>query len=228
MKIAVMQPYFLPYIGYFQLINKVERFVFFDDVNFIKKGWINRNNLFGNSGPVSFSIPLSKVSQNKKINDTALNDFEKWSSEFINQVNHIYSKAPQFTLIQKLLSDILESGPFNSIAHLAENSIRLVCDYLGINVQFDSSSKINYEGIDGEQKIISICKSCKADSYINPRNGEHLYNASTFNEQGINIEFHDPKIIPYKQLSGTDFLPGLSILDVLMMNDKDTIQSKLL
>src|SRR5690554_5438915 len=127
MRIAVMQPYLFPYIGYFQLIQAVDKFVFYDDVNFIKKGWINRNRILINNKDLSFSVPLNKVSQNKTINETFLNldTFEEWKEKFIKTIGQNYKKAPYFDGVSEVINNILNTK-CNTISDLAIESVNTI------------------------------------------------------------------------------------------------------
>lgn len=231
MKIGVMQPYFLPYVGYFQLINCVDQFVFFDDVNFIKKGWINRNQIIVNQEASLFSIPLKKASQNKKINEIEIATDENWIKSFRKKIEDSYAKAPYFNqgiaIIDKLFcSEIYRDDLF--ISDLAINSINEVLSYLEISKDIVLSSQLDYEHEgNGESKIISICKSLNADAYVNPYNGKHLYSDVNFLSAGVNLSFIKmAKEISYdQQLNHT--IANLSILDVIMFNSPDEIKKYL-
>ena len=136
MKVAIMQPYFLPYLGYFQLVGAVDTFVFFDDVNFIKKGWINRNNVLIDNKAHLFTIPLKKVSQNKMINETCISDYPAWKKQFIQLVETGYKKAPFYNEIYEWLQELLNRKDFELVSELAAESIISVAKLLGLNTRF--------------------------------------------------------------------------------------------
>lgn len=219
-KIGIMQPYFLPYIGYFQLINSVDEFVFYDDVNFIKQGWVNRNKILVNDKENLFTIPLLNASSFKLIKDTEIHPqlFIKWRSKFLKSINQSYNKAPYFDPVYSLLEQILNCD-VASISLLAINSVEQVLNYLGENKNTFISSKsfTNSISFAREDRIIDICTNLEGEKYINAIGGLELYNKKYFQDRGIDLAFLKPKINTYKQFSN-EFKGGLSIIDVLMFN----------
>lgn len=221
MTIAIIQPYIFPYLGYYQLVNAVDTFVFFDDVNFISKGWINRNQLLQDNKPYRFTVPLSKSSQNKFINEIQLADYNKWRKDFLRLIELNYAKAPQYNFIFNWLKDFLFNKPYLSITELASDSIRSIANLLGSSTTFQFSSSISYKIDDeqnGQMKILAICKLLNAAIYINPRNGEKLYNREQFKFKNVALNFINMDTLSYKQLKGPEFIPNLSIIDILMFN----------
>ncbi len=221
MKLGIMQPYFFPYIGYFQLINAVDTFVFYDDVNFIKKGWIHRNQILINNSPSLFTIPCKDVSQNKLINEIKLDFTKKDKSKFLKKVELAYKKAPCFDQVYELISNIINYNQSEMVSDLAIKSVKIVCDYLDISKEFKKSSKTHSDsvGLEKQKRLIVICEKESADNYINPIGGNTLYNINDFKKFNIQLSFIESKPIIYKQLSDS-FTPNLSIIDVLMFNDK--------
>jgi hypothetical protein len=226
MKLAIMQPYFFPYIGYFQLINLVDKFVLYDDVNFINKGWINRNNILVNNTNFLFQIPLVEASQNKKINITAIVNDEKWKSKFLKTIAHSYKNAPNFEIVNKLLVEILNTN-CNLISDLNYLSIVKICKYLNIETEIiPSSSSFDNNDLKGQFRILSICKKLSCDHYINPIGGIDIYDKDLFKKHGIKINFIKNREFQYKQFKNT-FIPNLSIIDVMMFNQKIEIKNLL-
>jgi len=171
MKIAIMQPYLFPYIGYFQLINAVDKFVFYDDVNFIKRGWINRNKILINGKAHLFSIPLKKASQNKSINEIELAVDQKWLSGFYATLKQNYKKAKYFDVIFSLI-EIIFSSNHTIISDFTINSITTLCHYLGISTIFEKSS-MKYaftKELNKEDRLIEITKINNTTEYIKKRN----------------------------------------------------------
>ncbi len=221
MRVAIMQPYLFPYIGYYQLVNAVDTFVFFDDVNYINKGWINRNQLLRNKEPFKFSAPLSKASQNRKINEIALFDYKKWRSDFLNTVANLYKKAPHFDFVFTWLNTFL-TKEYLLISDLASESVKGIADLLELPACFKYSSSLNYRNHNeqkGEDKIVAICKILETYEYINPINGVDLYNPAFFNSLNIQLNFIDMQASIYPQFNKDFFVPNLSIIDVLMFNN---------
>ncbi len=223
MKLAIMQPYFLPYIGYWQLIESVDKYVIYDDVNYIKKGWIDRNNYLINGGKKLVKIVISGASQNKLINEiNILDDF----SAFLRTIELNYKKAPFFCQTYKLLQDIVAFSNRNLAAFIG-NSIRLVCNYLNIETELEFSSSLEKENsLKGESKIIDICKRMNASIYINAIGGTGLYHKERFEAEGLQLKFLRSEIDEYSQY-GDEFIPGLSILDALMFNNISDIMRML-
>ncbi|RKE97998.1 WbqC family protein [Ichthyenterobacterium magnum] len=228
MKVAIMQPYIFPYIGYFQLINAVDTFVFFDDVNFIKKGFINRNNLLIKGERSPFTISCKKISQNKFINKTELNFDSKEISKLLFTIKHNYNKAPYFKNIYPLLENFFCLDNKKTISVMAAESTMLVAKYLNLNTTFKYSSISHHDSISlkGENRIITICKKEKAIQYINPIGGVDLYEKPKFKVHNIDLNFLKPNAIPYKQFNN-DFVPWLSIIDVLMFNSINSVKQLL-
>jgi hypothetical protein len=223
MKIAIMQPYFFPYIGYFQLIAAVDKFVVFDDVNYINKGWINRNNILVSGKPCMITLPLKGASQNKRIHEIDLAGGEKELNKLLKTIVINYKRAPYFYPVHDLIQKIFGAASIN-IAEFNLTQLRLICNYLLINTQIIPSSIIynNYH-LKGEERIIDICIKENSDVYINPIGGIELYDRYKFEVKGIKLFFIKPHISEYSQLNHP-FVPWLSIIDVLMFNSVEQVR----
>jgi len=219
LKIAIMQPYLFPYIGYFQLINAVDKFVLLDTVNFINRGWINRNRIVVNGKEHMISIPLQKASQNRIIKDLRLAADTAWQVKFMNTLRHSYHRAPNFSEAYPLIEAVI-SRKETHITDLIRHSITVINDYLGIRTEIipTSSDYHNYE-LKGAHKILDICTKEGADEYINPIGGMELYDRGQFSRQAIKLNFLRTKAIRYRQ-TADPFIPNLSIIDVLMNNSR--------
>ncbi len=215
MKIAIMQPYFLPCISYFQLINAVDKFIIYDDVNYIKKGWINRNNILLHGKKYSFAIPLKKASQNKKINTLSMSEEIRWKNKLFKTIENAYQKAPYFQEVIEEVKNIIffEDNQLNTFVL---HSIRTINQYLGINTQTVPSASIyQNQHLKGEQRIVDICLREKATAYINPIMGKSIYNKDIFEKKNISLCFLETVITPYRQFEH-NFVPLLSIVDTMM------------
>lgn len=223
MKLGIMQPYFLPYIGYWQLIKAVDTYVIYDDVAYIVRGWINRNNFLINGEKRLFTISLNHASPNRLINEIEIaDDFSK----FINTLNHNYSKAPYFEKIMPIIQRIIDFDKAN-LSLFITNSIQVILDYLNIDTKIILSSSLEKDSeLKGKDKILSISKLLGGSEYYNAIGGMELYDREEFRKQGINLYFLKSNIIPYRQFKN-EFVPGLSILDVMMFNPVDTINKML-
>lgn len=226
MKLAVMQPYFMPYIGYFQLINAVDRFVILDDVNYINKGWINRNRILINGKDGLFTIPLKGSSQNRLICEIEIADIDNWKSKLLRTIYYNYSKAPYFREIFPLVENIVLCSE-KSITAYNYNSICIVNQYLTIGTEIIPSSKVyKNNNLRGQERILDICQKEEATVYINAANGFRLYSKREFANNNIELLFIIPEIMEYSQFN-KEFIPGLSIIDVLMFNPVSVIQEYL-
>jgi hypothetical protein len=210
MILSVMQPYFFPHLGYYEQVSQSDEFVLFDDVNFIKGGWINRNFLTLDGQQKLFTIPLKNQSQNRLINEHEIFRGPELV-KFIKSIERTYSKCKHFDVGYSILTEALEEV---LISKACEKSISLVADYLGITTKITNSSDLAYDRHGkGQDKILSIC-SIKAPSvYLNATGGRHLYEASNFGE--IQLRFMPPT------------KPGLSIIDLLMRYDGEEIFKKM-
>lgn len=218
MKLAIMQPYLFPYVGYFQLARLVDRFIFYDDVNFMKGGWINRNRLLIAGRTSWFTLPLQGASPYCKINEIRVQPGDTWRRKLLASVRHSYSKAPYFEPTYALLARVLESSE-SSLAKLARDSVTQVADYLGLNTEFVSAAgRYDNTTLRGSNRVLDICCREGATEYYNLPGGRLLYSTEAFSEQGVELRFVQPRLAEYRQFR-TPFEPGLSILDVLMFND---------
>jgi hypothetical protein len=224
-RLGIMQPYIFPYIGYFQLINAVDKFVVYDDVNYIKQGWVNRNKILLNQKEFLFTVPLKDASSFKKIFEVELNSnlYFSWKEKFKKTIIQAYSKAPFFNDGLNIITSVIDAK-YNNIAELARASILNVCDYLSIKPQFVSSSAI-YENnyLSSQNRVIDICLREKATTYINAKGGMALYSKDDFEIKKLELKFISSDPISYSQ-SGENFVPWLSIIDVIMFNDIETIK----
>lgn len=219
MKIAIMQPYIFPYIGYYQLVYSVDTFVFYDDVNFINRGYLNRNNILVNGEAKLFTIPLIKASQNKKILDIYC---QENVSKVIKTIHQSYSKAPYFNVVMPIIEKVFTSENRN-LSYISSSSIVAVFEYLGIERDFVFSSDLNYDRNDSAaDKLINICGLYGSRNYINSIGGMNLYSKEYFSLKGINLEFIKKEDTAYKQYEN-NFIDNLSILDVMMWCSKEDI-----
>ena len=225
MRIAVMQPYLFPYIGYFQLISTVDIFLFFDDVNFITQGYIHRNAIELNNTKSVFTVPLSGASQNSLISEVKihLHEYEKWWRKFQKSLEQEYRSAPCYGNTMNMLAKVFDEPPA-TISALAQKSIRAACEHMGLVMDFKSTSSMDYDkGGSAQDKVLSICKILGADTYINPIGGVELYHQEDFKTNNLELYFLLSENISYSQKK-EPFISSLSIIDVLMYNDRSSIK----
>jgi len=228
MNIAIMQPYFLPYIGYFQLINAVDKFIFYDDVQYMKGGWINRNRLLANGQVAYFNVEMSGASANKKINEVELSRNLKWKKKLLKTISQAYSKAPNFKDVILLIEEIIMFKTKNGLlSEYVIHSITAVCDYLDISTTIAVTTSIYDNSIlSGQDRVLDICSKEKSSTYINPIGGLELYSRKAFNCNGLKLQFIETLGKEYSQ-GNQEFFPSLSILDVMMHNSKAEIKEML-
>jgi len=226
MKLAIMQPYIFPYIGYFQLINAVDKFVIYDDVAYINKGWINRNNILLGGKASLFTIPLISASQNKLIREIEIENLALYRKKFLKTIEQSYKKSPYFEPVFQIIEQVFNSD-INNIAQFITFSIKATCEYIGINTAIvDSSTLYQNEHLKAQERILDICLQEKANHYINPNGGMSLYDNAFFETVQIRLNFIKAQPIIYKQFCD-EFVPFLSIIDVMMFNSKSEIQGLL-
>jgi hypothetical protein len=228
MKTAIMQPYFFPYIGYFQLINSVDIFVIYDKIQYTKKGWINRNRILLNKKESMITLPIKKDSDFLNVNERFLSD--NWlieSIKILNLVREAYRKAPYFDMVYPIINECINYDSRNLFKFIF-NSINLIIDYLEIETQIilSSSININHE-LKAEDKVISICNELETSIYINPIGGLELYSKDKFMENGLDLFFLKTNDLVYQQCNNSTFISNLSIIDVLMNNSKEKVKEML-
>lgn len=222
MKVGIMQPYFLPYIGYFQLIAAVDLFIVYDNIKYTKKGWINRNRMLRNGVDVTFSLPLKKASDFLDVVDRELSpDWDR--QKFLNQIIGSYSKAPEFNSAFKCIEKIVNFGDSNLFRYIYY-SISEICWFLEINTKICLSSEIKIDhDLKSQDKVIALCKAVNGDTYINAAGGVGLYSSEVFKASHIDLKFIKSKPLEYCQFEAS-FVPWLSILDVMMFNSRESIK----
>lgn len=225
MKLAIMQPYWFPYIGYWQLINAADVFVLYDNIQYTKKGWINRNRFLQNGKYETFTIPLVKDSSYLDICKRKVSDIYD-RKKILSQLENAYSKAPYRKEIMPLLNKIINFEENNLFKYI-HNSIVELTKYMDIDTNLLISSSLDIDhNLKKQDKVIGICKYLNADTYINPIGGIELYNDKDFKKSGIELKFLQPGYVEYKQFDN-DFVPWLSIIDVLMFNELNSIRNML-
>jgi hypothetical protein len=222
MRIAIMQPYYLPYIGYFQLMSAVDVFVVYDNIQFTKKGWFHRNRILYQGKDRMFSIPISKGSTSLDVRDRTISGlFIKQRGKYMEWIRQSYGNAPFFKEVYPIVMDCFYFERSHNLFDFIFNSLGIMKDFLNIKCSMVVSSTLPIDhSKKSQEKVISICRHTKTDLYINPIGGLGLYSSEKFKESGVDLRFLKTKNLTYKQFSET-FVPNLSILDVLMFNSKE-------
>lgn len=225
MRLAIMQPYFLPYIGYYQLIAAVDVFVVYDNIKYTKKGWINRNRFLQNGASSMFSLPLKKDSDSLAVVQRELSaEFDH--AKLLNQFKGVYGRAPYFAQTFPMLERIVGCKE-NNLFHYLHHSLVETCSHLGIvtEVLISSSIAIDHE-LKAQDKVLALCGALGADTYVNTIGGTDLYDKETFGAHGINLQFIKSTPFEYKQFDAP-FVSWLSIVDVLMFNSIANIKDQI-
>ena len=226
MKIGIMQPYFFPYIGYFQLINMVDKYVVFDTAYFANNKWGFRNRILINGAPGFFRVSTLKASQNKRFNEIIVSGDIEAKKKNIHALECAYKKAPHFPEVMPVLEQFLLADYDNLSAYNVASN-RLICDFLGIKTEILLFSELGCDkDLKRQYRIFDVCRVLGGNEYINAIGGTELYDFEEFRENGIELAFLKPDDIMYPQFGG-EFVPNLSIIDVMMFNSVPEIQDML-
>ncbi|MEZ5334501.1 MAG: WbqC family protein [Methanolobus sp.] len=228
MKLGIMQPYFLPYIGYWQLLNAVDNFVIGDNLQYTKKGWMRRNRMLSNGKDAVFSVPVKSGSNYLNINEVEIADpyFEKDADKLFRKITASYMKAPYFEEAMPSVEKCIYCEERNLFDFLF-NSVKEISKYLEIDTEITLLSSIDMDhSLKREYKVREICKKQSATMYLNAIGGVELYKSEFFESEGIELGFIKTRDIEYKQFDN-EFVPSLSIIDVMMFNSLDTIKNYL-
>jgi hypothetical protein len=221
--VAVMQPYLFPFVGYFQLVDAVDVFVFYDDVDFITRGWINRNNIMVQGHKHLFTVPVKNASQNKAIDEIQVSRNEQWLKKFQKTLYHAYGQHSNYEQTKELIHETLESIPC-SIAYLASKSVKLISKTIGLKTEFLNASELGIDrNLDKADRLIAVCKKLNADHYVNAIGGLELYDKSYFSKEGVELSFLKPNFRLYEQQKTEQFVSGISVIDILMNVEADRV-----
>ena len=246
MIIAGNQSYYFPFLGYFQLINAVDRFTLYDNLDFSENRWVHHNRIKLRNGNIfTLSVPLINRTSSTLISDLTIFDAEgnrNWRRKTCKTIYDNYLRAPMFRRVFPLLEALI-NYPVQSVSALNTNSLVEICRYLNIDTTIQSGPDI-YADIElrlsdskymeseypdiakKDARIIEICRHEGADTLYNSMGGVGLYKKEIFLNYGIRVRFLKRKEITYRQ-PGDGFIPDLSIIDVLMYNDVPTISGML-
>jgi hypothetical protein len=229
MKLAIMQPYFFPYIGYFQLLKVIDKFVVYDDVAFIKQGWINRNRILVNGQATYLTVPVKHASSFRPIREIEVDDGPQnrlWPARLLNSIDNAYRRAPEFAHVFPLVEAVLLSGAVG-VADLAVRSLLAVARHLDLHPEWVETSSVyaNAE-LTAQDRVLDICRAEGAAEYVNAQGGAALYSTDDFARAGIRLRFIQADPLEYTQF-GAPFVPWLSIIDVLMFNSPTAVRELL-
>jgi len=217
------QPYLLPYIGYWQLMNLADTYVISDSMQYIKKGYINRNSILLNNQAHRFSLEVIGVHEETLINEVTVGNNAR---KIVSTISHAYKKSPNFANVFPMIEEVLLNKEKN-LARYIGNSIEVIANYLEMNTQFIYLSDLQGEtSLKSQDRTVDICKRVNASRYVNAIGGQHLYDKETFLAEGMDLSFLKTSEFEYKQYYN-EFIPNLSIVDILMFNSKETIKGML-
>lgn len=221
MTLAIFQPYFLPYLGYWQLLAMVDCFVVYDNIEYTKKGWINRNRYLKDGAAEYFTVPLKKGSDFLTVAERQVAaDFDR--GKLLRTLAASYRRAPQFDEVFPLIERVV-AAPLDNLFEFVQHSLTEVAGFLEIRTPMVVSSTIAIDHeLRAEQKVLALCRALRADRYVNPIGGQALYSPAAFAAASIRLDFVRARPVEYPQL-GKPFVPNLSILDVLMFNSKAAV-----
>jgi hypothetical protein len=228
MRVAIMQPYFWPYLGYFQLIDYADIFVIYDDIKYVKKGWINRNRILINGKDEYITLPLKKDSDYLDVRQRRLSDdFAKEAECILRRLLGAYRKAPYFEPTIELAERCLRY-PNHNLFDFILHSICSLIEILGIQTEIViSSSLVIDRSLHGQDRVLATCESLGATEYINLPGGRNLYSRNDFNSKNMTLHFLDPELPSYKQSSNSEFIENLSVIDALMWIGASNVKQNL-
>jgi len=220
-----MQPYFLPYLGYWQLLAAVDRFVVYDNIQYTKKGWINRNRFLRDCADAPFTLPLKKGSDFLAIKERWLAD-DFTPATLLNPFREAYRKAPYFDAVFPLIETIVTAAPRNLFDYLL-HSLIVTAAYLEITTPIVVSSTVPIDHrLKSGERVLAMCGALGAGRYLNTSGGRALYAPETFAAAGVDLKFIQARPVTYQQF-GQSFVPALSILDVMMFNSPSAVRGLL-
>ena len=222
--VAIMQPYLFPYIGYFQLIHAADIFVSADDVQWIKRGWINRNRILENGKDAMITLPVEKGGSRRKINERCFcENFVDEKERMLRKIENAYRRAPQFAAVMPVIAKVLSQDQ-ERVSEFLFSSLQICCAYLGIDTKLLQASGIEKdESLRLDGRVMEVCSRVGGTRYINPIGGVELYRRDVFAEKGLDLNFLQTKPITYAQGGAAEFVPSLSIIDVMMFNSRERI-----
>lgn len=229
MKVVIMQPYFFPYLGYFSLIYHSDTFISFDTPQFIRKGWIERNRIAKlTGGAVYIKVPLVKAPLDAVINGMLINKSEKWQEKILSQLEIYKKKSPFYKQVVGLVEEVINRD-FDFISELNEYALTKTSEYLGLNTEFKTFSKMDVdikEPIEADEWALKICLAQGYNEYLNAPGGRSFFDTNKYKKNGVDLFFVEQNLEPYKGLCN-EFEPGLSIIDVMMFNSPEDIREML-
>lgn len=231
MKLGIMQPYFLPYIGYISLMKCVDRWIFMDEVQMIRHGWIERNRILKQQGGWHYiHVPLHKHKSHILIKNIQVRNCEPWKEKILAQLCHYKKRAPFYYDMIRFLKQSFQEE-FDSITKQNAHLLKRLSEYIGFEFNYQILSEMNLElkkANEPDDWSLNICKALNIDHYVNPIMGKAFYKTEKFHDAGIKINFLNKELFPYNQKNSNEaFIENLSIIDILMFNSPDEVLKRL-
>ncbi len=216
MKVAILQSNYLPWKGYFELINNADVFCFYDEVQYTKNDWRNRNKIVGTNGPFWLTIPIEKEAVKQKISEVKYSN-TIWVKKHLTSISQSYSKSPCYKDVRNVLERVFLEAEFLSLSELNQTFIKEICKYIGIDTKFQNSADFNLQG-GRVERLINLISELKVSEYISGPSAKNylLEDIELFEISGIKLSYIDYG--PYKRYSQSldNFEDYVSIVDVLM------------
>ena len=227
MKLAIMQPYFFPYIGYFSLMEYADQFIFFDTPQYITKGWVNRNRILDSGGnPIYMTAPVRKMPRETPINKIEIDNSKDWRGKIYGQLTAYKKRAPEYKDTIDIIHEIIDGFEGENLSKLNVRATSMLADAIGIKCKFDVFSEMNIdigEVNAPDEWALEISKSIGAKIYVNPPGGRDFFNKCKYIKDNIELKFLESNLRPYIQRIGK-WVPGLSIIDMMMFCKQDEIK----
>lgn len=229
MKLGIMQPYFFPYIGYFQLIAACDKYIFFDTPQFERRSWMNRNRIINVAeGSTYISVPVVKAPQKTAICDMHINNSTNWREKLLAQLEVYKKRAPYYRETMEIVRSVI-ARETDSLVKMNVASVIEPCKYVGIDTDWSILTQMGLsirQDCKADEWCLEISKAMGAEDYINPPGGQSFYDREKYAAEGVRLHFIHPELLPYEQGVGR-FEPGLSIIDVMMYNSPEKIREML-
>ena len=223
---SIIQPAFLPWIGYFEIINKSDNFVFLDNVQYVKRSWVNRNYISQKDKKILISLPVkTKLKYYQKINEVELYDFKTTRKKHLNTFTHVYRRSINFSNYFPFINEIYSNTNSNNLSDFLINSLIKISDLIGINTKFYKASQLNLKSIEPNERIIEICKKLDVKNYFSGPSAKNYIDNKLFANNDIKLSFIKYKEENmYNQYQNKNFLDKMSIIDYIFNNKKILFQ----
>jgi hypothetical protein len=223
--VAIMQPFFFPYLGYFSLMKHTDNWIVFDDIRYSNQAWGNRNRILKHpEGWAWINVPVKDHKRETFYSNILIQNEINWKRKIINQFEYYKIHAPFYKDVLKIIQEVF-SEDFSHLVDLNIHAMKKVCEYLKIDFKYTKFSEMNL-GINSVQHpgqwALEICKAIKSTNYVNPCEGHPIYDKKEYDDAGISLQFIINRVSPYDQ-KRAEFEARLSIIDVMMWNSVERV-----